>query len=153
MVGLKDERSFRSFIHICINQRHIKEAHSKACWNVLIRCVYTRVYVCVCALSVWAPVSTDPSPFRAAACGAVWHHRDIWTWCVCMSEDLRPRHGQLLPLFLPLGFREVLPTFAGTWRICGETAERMRLFVLWRASHSARSYIKELECGRVFLCL
>lgn len=35
-----------------------------------------------------------------------------------------------------------------------ETAERMRLFVLWRASHSARSYIKlELECGWVLFAL
>lgn len=122
------------------------------CWWAV--CVCVQVSVCVCAgvlALMWAPVSTDSSPSRAAGCGAVWYHRDIWTWCVYVSENLRPRHRQLLPLFLPLAFREVHPTFDGTWRICGETVERMRLFVLWRASRSARSYIKELECGRDFL--
>ena len=60
---------------------------AKACKNVLSRCVCARG--CVWA-PMWATVSTDSSPFRAAGCSAVWHPRDICTWCVYMCEDLRP---------------------------------------------------------------
>lgn len=83
VAGLKDERSFRSFIHTFINQRHIKHIKGP------LQCVDEEcVYVCVCAL-MWGPVFTDSSPFRGAGCGAVWHHREIWTWCVCGYEAPR----------------------------------------------------------------
>lgn len=138
VAGLKDERSFRSFIHTFINQRHIKHIKGP------LQCVDAEcVYVCVCVL--WCE---DLSSRIRHLSGwlAVALYDIIGRFGHDVFVAMRPHGGTLLPV----ASREVLPTFGGTWSILQRDTERMRLFVLWRVSHSARFYIKlELECGWV----